>query len=121
MPSKSPSLKLDKRHARMMKSQPIPTTQFAHMNHHHTLEGDHTVVELGGEKFVANNAAIPLLKALNEAGLNTRTHHYEGPDSQSKFVSILLDGVRLEVREVNEIHAERSKYNGKQELLISWN
>ena len=87
-------------------------------NHHHELTEDHEVVDFGDGKFVANKAVIPLLKALNEAGLRTRTHHYEG--GEHGFVSIILDNVSLEVRKVHEVHSTRTKYNGKTELLIVW-
>jgi hypothetical protein len=55
---------------------------------------------------------------LNELGLKTRTHHI---DENGGFVSILIEnGIRAEIREVNEFYADRTKYNGKTELLISW-
>lgn len=98
---------------------PKPTNKYKDCNHHHDLTGDHREVDFGDGRFVANVAAIPLLKALNEAGLRTRTHHYTG-DGPS-FISILLDdSVSVEIKTVNEINATRSKYNGKKELLIHW-
>lgn len=88
-------------------------------NHHHKPTENHSVVDLGGETFIANNEAIPLLVALHDMGLRTRTHHYDG--GNSGFFSILLDdGVRFEVRKVHEKDATRTKYNGQTELLISW-
>jgi len=95
------------------------TEKYKEFNHHHELTPDHILVDFGDGKFVANKAAISLLKALNEVGLKTRTHHFTGKGNG--FVSILLeDDVKIEVRTVNEIHATRSKYNGKKELLITW-
>ena len=91
--------------------------RYRHCNHHHELTENHDVVDFGDGEFVANKIAIPLLKALNEAGLKTRSHHMDG---DINWVCILLDNVRFEVRPVNEIHADRTKYNGKFEILISW-
>lgn len=68
---------------------------------------------------MANKKAIPLLKALNELGLKTRTHHIDN-DNEFGFFSILLDGVTLEIREIYERDSDRIKYNGKRELLITF-
>lgn len=87
-------------------------------NHHHKLTKDYTIVDFGDGEFVANNEAIPLLKALNEIGLRTRTHHID--NKENAFVGILLDNVHIETREVFERDAKRTKYNGKKELLITW-
>ena len=95
-----------------------PTNKYRFCNHHHELTEGHEIVDFGDGEFVANKEAIPLLKALNEVGLKTRTHHYSGGDHG--FVGILLDNVTVEVRTVNEKDASRTKYNGKKELLISW-
>jgi hypothetical protein len=86
-------------------------------NHHHEITKDHEMVDFGEGPFVANKKAIPLLKALNEIGLKTRSHHV---DDQIRWVSILLDGVRVEIKPVFEADATRTKYNGKVELLIDW-
>lgn len=94
------------------------TDKYKHCNHHHELTDNEEMVDFGDGQFIANKIAIPLLKALNEAGLKTRTHHM---DDNGAFVSILLDNVRVEIKEVNEIDATRTKYNGKYELLILWN
>lgn len=94
-----------------------PTDRYAYCNHHHELTDDHELVDFGDGEFVANKIAIPLLKALNDLGLRTRTHHV---DETGGFVSILMDNVSIEVRKANEIHATRNKYNGKHELLIRW-
>jgi hypothetical protein len=94
------------------------TEKYKYCNHHHEIGDNHEIVNFGDGDFVANKAAIPLLKALNEAGLKTRTHHYEGRDG---FVSILLeDNVMVEIKTVYERDADRTKYNGKKELLIMW-
>lgn len=95
-----------------------PTTKFRYCNHHHKIGKNHKIVDFGDGEFVANNDAIPLLRALNEIGIKTRTHHIvRGKDS---FISIVLDDIEIEERTVNEIHADRTKYNGKKELLISF-
>ena len=97
-----------------------PTEKFKFCNHHHELGEDHALVDFGDGGFVANKRAIPLLKALNEAGLRTRTHHF-AHDCEHAFLSILLDSdVRVEVKNVYEKDASRTKYNGSMELLISW-
>lgn len=91
---------------------------FPNCNHHHTLNKNYKIVNFGDGKFVANKEAIPLLKALNELGLRTRTHHID--NKKHAFISILLDNVELEIRTVNEHDADRTIYNGKKELLIMW-
>ena len=45
----------------------LSTSKYKYCNHHHKIYDRHTLVNFGGEEFVANNEAIPLLKALNEA------------------------------------------------------
>lgn len=94
------------------------TDKYEHMNHFHELDDSHELVDYGDGEFIANKQAIPLLKALNELGLKTRTHHFD--DTGNGFISVLLDGVSIEVREVYERSSTRTKYNGKHELLISW-
>ena len=94
------------------------TKKYKFCNHHHELDDKHQMVDFGNGKFVANNEAIPLLKALNEIGLRTRTHHVD--KEENAFVSILLDNATLEIKTVNEGSADRTKYNDKKELLISW-
>lgn len=97
---------------------PKPTDDYRFCNHHHELTPEHEIVDFGTGPFVANKAAIPLLKALNEVGLKTRTHHFNG--SENGFVSILLDNVDVEITTVNEIHADRFRFDGKKELLLRW-
>jgi hypothetical protein len=92
---------------------------YKYCNHHHELTEHHEVVDFGDGEFVANKAAIPLLKALNEIGLSTRTHHYDG--GENGFVSILLDdGIDVTIKTVQERDAKRERYNGQKEVLISW-
>lgn len=94
-----------------------PTNKFRFCNHHHDLTDNHQWVDFGDGEFVANKKAIPLLKALNEIGLKTRTHHV---GESGCFISILLDNVHVEIKTVNEIDADRTKYNGKKEILLMW-
>lgn len=101
-------------------NKPLPTSKYKNCNHHHELTDQHEIVDFGDGEFVANKEAIPLLKSLNELGLRTRTHHITNEDDHA-FISILLDNVEIEVKTVDEIHADRTKYNGKTELLIRWN
>ncbi len=101
----------------MTLKEPKGSVEFKHCNHHHELTEHHKLVDFGDGEFVANKEAIPLLKALNEAGIRTRTHHFDGKEG---FVGLLMDNLEIEVRPVNEIHADRTDYNGKMELLISW-
>lgn len=92
--------------------------KYKYCNHHHELTDHHEIVDFGDGEFVANKQAISLLKALNEAGLKTRTHHIG--DEPHAFVSILLDNVSIEVKQVFEKDADRQRYNGKHEVLICW-
>lgn len=91
---------------------------YKHCNHHHEPTPDHEIVDFGDGPFVANKAAIPLLRALNEAGIRTRTHHWDGKGCG--FIGVLMDNVTIEVRLVNEAQADRTRYDGKMELLIGW-
>ena len=94
------------------------TDEYKHCNHHHELTDEHEIVELGGCEFVANKAAIPLLKALNDAGLKTRSHHYVGPD-EGGFVCLMMDNIEISIANVTEDHSSRDHCNGQQ-LVISW-
>ena len=47
----------------------IPTDKYAHMNHYHELTDSQKIVNFGTGDFVADRKLIPLLKALNEAGI----------------------------------------------------
>lgn len=93
------------------------STEYKHCNHHHELDDNYELVNFGDGEFVANKEAIPLLKALNDIGLQTRSHHI---DNECGWVCILLDNVEIEVKEVFERNATRTKYNGKKELVINW-
>ena len=93
------------------------TNKYKHFNHFHELDEEHELVDFGDGEFIANKQAIPLLKALNDVGLRTRTHHFDG---EQGFVSILLDNARVEIKKVNEIDSTRTKYNGKYEVLLYW-
>lgn len=97
---------------------PAASEEFIHCNHHHELTENHQLVDFGDGEFVANKAAIPLLKALNEVGLRTRSHHID--KLGEGFVCILMDNLDVEYREVNERDATRTKYNGKKEVLLCW-
>jgi len=92
--------------------------EYIQFNHHHELNENYKLVNFGDDEFIANNEAIPLLKALNELGLKTRTHHID--EGENAFISILLDNVDIEIKTVFERDSTRTKYNGKKELLISW-
>lgn len=95
------------------------TDKYKYCNHHHELTADHEIIDLGTGPFVANKSAIPLLKALNDLGLITRTHHV---DQAGGFISIILDAhIDIEIKTVYENDATRTQYNGKTELLIGWN
>jgi hypothetical protein len=94
------------------------TKKYESCNHHHELTDEQRVIDLGTGEFVADIQMITLLKALNSAGLITRTHCH-GHKTGHSFVSILLDDVQLEVRDVNE-KPDREFVRGKKELLIMW-
>lgn len=114
-----PKLKLLKGTDTDLKEREKATDKYKYCNHHHEINGKHELVNFGNGEFVANKAAIPLLKALNECGLRTRTHHYDG--GGHGFVSILLDeNVRIEIKTIQENDAKRTEYNGKNEFLVSW-
>lgn len=85
------------------------TIEFKHCNHHHELTSDQELVDLGTGEFVADKERIPLLKALNECGLETRTHCY-GHKTGVSFVAIKLKNVDIEIR----------RSHGYKELLLTW-
>lgn len=97
-----------------------PTDKYKHFNHHHELTDEHEIVDFGDGEFIANKAAIPLLKALSDLGLRTRTHHV---DDNGGFFGILIEDDKkmwAETREVYERDSSRTKYNGMTEVLIDW-
>lgn len=101
-----------------MEDTQICTEKYKHFNHYHELTDQHQIVDFGDGEFIANVAAIPLLKALNELGLKTRTHHV---DDDGGFFSILIDKVKDMIFSLNHINeAHRRKYDGETELLIQW-
>ncbi|MDF2189300.1 hypothetical protein [Paraflavitalea sp. CAU 1676] len=102
-----------------VKSEPAPSDQYKYCNHHHELTEDYEIVNFGDGEFVANKAAVPLLKALNEAGLRTRSHHIEKL-GEGWFTILLEENVDIEIKTVREIDADRYRYDGKVELLIRW-
>ncbi len=95
-----------------------PTKKYKHCNHHHKLTDNQEIIDLGTGKFVADKPMIPLLRALNEVGLITRTHNYSA--NGIYFIGILLENVGIEVNNVFERDADRTKFNGKTQLLIRW-
>jgi hypothetical protein len=86
-------------------------------NHHHPIKDDEEFVDFGTGRFVADKPMIPLLKALNELGLRTRTHNY-GDTTHAFFSIILDDDTEVEIKTVNERDANRDTFNGERELLI---
>lgn len=96
-----------------------PTEKYRYCNHHHELTVDHEIVDFGDGEFVANKVAIPLLKALNELGLRTRSHHITEAGN-GWFTILLHDNVAFKVQEVNESSSTRNKYNGRKEILIAF-
>jgi len=117
MGTNSPLLTQQPKGIKKMKKKAEPTDKYQHFNHHHELTSEHEFVDFGDGEFIANKKAIPLLKALNELGMKTRTHH---AGENEGFVSILLDNVDIEIFTVREREEWRTKYNGKKEILIRW-
>lgn len=96
-----------------------PADKYKYCNHHHEMKEDQELVDFGTGEFVADKKMIPLLKALNDLGLITRTHNYhEG----GCFFSILFrNDLRLEIRPVGEISSDRDFGDGEMEVLFLWN
>jgi len=98
--------------------KPKPIDRYKFCNHYHEITNEHAIVDFGDGEFVANKMAIPLLKALNELGLKTRTHHI---GKNGCFMSLLIEeNTRIEIKQVFENDSNRDKYNGKIELIIAW-
>jgi len=97
----------------------LPTDKYKHFNHHHEITEKHQFVDFGDGEFIANKEAVPLLAALNNLGLRTRTHHI---DENGGFFSILIDDniQDVTVKKVYERDSTRTKYNGMTEVLISF-
>ena len=92
-------------------------------NHHHPMNGGQEIVDFGTGPFVADKPLLPLLKAMNDLGLVTRTHDYtRHPNgTATAFVGVILDKrVRLEIKHVTEPDADREIFRGQQEVLMSW-
>ena len=92
--------------------------EYKKCNHHNELTEKHKIVDFWDGEFVANIDGIPLLKALNDLWIRTRTHHIE--KWKDSFISILLDDIDIEIRGVFERDADRTKYNWKKELLLTF-
>lgn len=87
------------------------TEKYLWCNHHHELTNEHEIISIDGNEFVANKKAIPLLRALNNIGLKTRSHHINEIDENS-FICILMDNIHtVEIKTLQ---------NGKQQLCIQW-
>lgn len=85
--------------------------KYAWCNHHHELTDRHEIVSIGGNEFVANKRAIPLLQALNNVGLKTRSHHIDDPKDNS-FVCLLMDNIHsVEIQTLKD---------GTKQLVIQW-
>lgn len=98
---------------------PKGTEKYKHFNHHHEITDVHELVDFGDGEFIANKKAIPLLKALNDLGIRTRTHHITEEDSGGFFSIIIENPVsEVSIRQINERDSTRTKYNGKTELLV---
>ena len=95
-----------------------PTTKYEHFNHNHEMTDEHEIVDFGDGEFIANKKAVPLLKALADLGIRTRTHH---ADDEGGFVGIMLDEpISAEIRIAHEANSSRTKYNGLPELILKW-
>lgn len=85
------------------------TNKYIHCNHYHELNENQEIIDLGTGKFVVDKQRIQLLKALNECGLETRSHCY-GHETGISFVAIKTTNItNIQVR-MNEL----------QEILIQW-
>lgn len=99
------------------KKMPKWTKKYQYCNHHHEIEPYQVLVDLGDGAFVADKDMIPLLKALNDSGLKTRSHCGH---TKERFVCIRMDNVEsIVVRDITEQHSTRETKPG-QELIISW-
>ena|SRR5690625_3183623 len=100
----------------MNNNRPVSTDKYAHFNHHHELTDEHEIVDFGNGEFIANKMAIPLLKALADLGLRTRTHHI---DVNGGFFSIIIDPkMEVSIRQVFERDSTRTEYDGLTEVLF---
>lgn len=103
----------------MSKQDRIPTDRWKHFNHHHEIDLEtQERVGINGQNFIADKQMIPLLVALNNLGLETRTHDYTDGNG---FVSIILsENIEVSIRTIYERDSSRGCFDGEKELLISW-
>lgn len=95
-----------------------PTGKYKHFNHHHEITDDQEFIEIGGQEIIADKKMIPLLKALNDLGLETRSHDYSDKEC---WVTIVLDNrTQVDIRKIQEGNATRTRFNGKTEILLAW-
>ena len=95
-----------------------PTDKYKHFNHHHEITDDQELVTIGGCEFIADKKMIPLLQALNDLGIETRTHNYHDDEC---WVGIVFDNcTNIQIRKVQENKATRTRFNGKTEMLLIW-
>lgn len=100
--------------------EPKPTDKHKHMNHYHELTDEQEIVDFGTGKFIADKKRMPLLKALNEAGLITRSHCY-GHETGHSFVGILMsEDVSISIHDAKETHSGRTFPEGMKEITIHW-
>ena len=103
-----------------MKNQRVTTKEYKRFNHYHKITKEQQFVNFGTGTFIADKKRIPLLKALNECGLITRTHCF-GHEIGYSFVSILLDeNMTVEFKIINDGYDDKRFPKGTPELLISW-
>ena len=100
-------------------SKPEPTDKYKHMNHYHELTERQEIVDLGTGPFVADKAMLPLLRALNEIGICTRSHNYDEKTGQH-FVAICLDkGTSVSITDGHENYSNRKDMCDHQ-IVIGW-
>jgi hypothetical protein len=94
---------------------------YADFNHHHELQEDQKIIIIDGKQFIADIPLIPLIKELNKVGIKTRTHCC-GHGNDGAFIGIILDeNTHLNISPVYEKDTNRTDFDGKRQLIISWN
>ncbi|MGD9157200.1 MAG: hypothetical protein PVG39_02215 [Desulfobacteraceae bacterium] len=68
--------------------------KYKHCNHHHELTENQEIVVIGGDEFVADKEMIPLLRALNDAGIKT-TSHCCGHETNRPFIRISTKNIEF--------------------------
>jgi len=96
------------------------TKKYRRFNHHHEIRPDQAFIKIDGQQFIADKKMIPLLRALNAAGLKTRSHCAGHKDIYSFLCLILDPETSIEIRPVSEIKSTRRFPAGTQELCIQW-